>query len=208
MNGAILPLPQYAFMAWCSVKAQGQLYLYSNIYGSSNAYEGHLKFIEFVSARLSYSLLYPFVISTSILAWCILSSTDSCTFLPERTESLRALKSFLVSSAIIILFRMRGELSHTNLQFLEIFAAFMRISWKISNLSLAYPTAKYPSRLHNRCDRTPSYRYFSDVETQSFSDGEVIMLFCLQAWSWSTYKWWALCYAFWQVKIQLQMCFS
>jgi hypothetical protein len=28
MSGAILPLPQYAFMAWCSVKAQGQLYLY------------------------------------------------------------------------------------------------------------------------------------------------------------------------------------
>jgi hypothetical protein len=27
MSGAILPLPQYAFMAWCSVKAQGQLYL-------------------------------------------------------------------------------------------------------------------------------------------------------------------------------------
>jgi hypothetical protein len=27
MNGAIPPLPQYAFMAWCSVKAQGQLYL-------------------------------------------------------------------------------------------------------------------------------------------------------------------------------------
>jgi len=23
--GAILPLPQYAFMAWCSVEAQGQL---------------------------------------------------------------------------------------------------------------------------------------------------------------------------------------
>jgi hypothetical protein len=30
MSGAIPPLPQYAFMAWCSVKAQGQLYLYSN----------------------------------------------------------------------------------------------------------------------------------------------------------------------------------
>jgi hypothetical protein len=28
MNGAIPPLPQYAFMAWCLVKAQGQLYLY------------------------------------------------------------------------------------------------------------------------------------------------------------------------------------
>jgi hypothetical protein len=25
MNGAIPPLPQYSFMAWCSVKAQGQL---------------------------------------------------------------------------------------------------------------------------------------------------------------------------------------
>jgi hypothetical protein len=28
MRGAILSLPQYAFMPWCSVKAQGQLYLY------------------------------------------------------------------------------------------------------------------------------------------------------------------------------------
>jgi len=28
MSGAVGPLPQYAFMAWCSVKAQGQLYLY------------------------------------------------------------------------------------------------------------------------------------------------------------------------------------
>jgi hypothetical protein len=28
MSGAIHSLPQYAFMAWCSVKAQGQLYLY------------------------------------------------------------------------------------------------------------------------------------------------------------------------------------
>jgi hypothetical protein len=27
MGGAIPPLPQYAFMALCSVKAQGQLYL-------------------------------------------------------------------------------------------------------------------------------------------------------------------------------------
>jgi hypothetical protein len=28
MSGALPSLPQYAFMAWCSVKAQGQLYLY------------------------------------------------------------------------------------------------------------------------------------------------------------------------------------
>jgi hypothetical protein len=27
MSGAIHPLPQYAFMAWCLVKARGQLYL-------------------------------------------------------------------------------------------------------------------------------------------------------------------------------------
>jgi hypothetical protein len=28
MGGAVSPLPQYAFMAWCSGGAQGQLYLY------------------------------------------------------------------------------------------------------------------------------------------------------------------------------------
>jgi len=28
MSGALPSLPRYAFMAWCSVKAQGQLYLY------------------------------------------------------------------------------------------------------------------------------------------------------------------------------------
>jgi hypothetical protein len=28
MHGAIPPLPQNTFMAWCSVKAQRQLYLY------------------------------------------------------------------------------------------------------------------------------------------------------------------------------------
>jgi len=28
MSEAIPPLPQYAFMAWCLVEAQGQLYLY------------------------------------------------------------------------------------------------------------------------------------------------------------------------------------
>jgi len=27
MGGFMTPLPQYAFMVWCSVKAQGQLYL-------------------------------------------------------------------------------------------------------------------------------------------------------------------------------------
>jgi hypothetical protein len=32
MSRAIPPLPQYAFMAWCSVKAQEQLYLYIYLY--------------------------------------------------------------------------------------------------------------------------------------------------------------------------------
>jgi hypothetical protein len=28
MSGPMPPLPQYAFMAWCSVETQGQLYIY------------------------------------------------------------------------------------------------------------------------------------------------------------------------------------
>jgi hypothetical protein len=31
MSGVIYPLPQYAFLAWCLVKAQGQLYLYPQL---------------------------------------------------------------------------------------------------------------------------------------------------------------------------------
>jgi hypothetical protein len=31
MSGAIPPLPEYAFMAWCLFKAQGQLYIYLNV---------------------------------------------------------------------------------------------------------------------------------------------------------------------------------
>jgi len=38
MRGDIPTLPRYAFMAWCSVKAQGQIYLYltskSRLHGS------------------------------------------------------------------------------------------------------------------------------------------------------------------------------
>jgi hypothetical protein len=37
MNGAIPPLHQYAFMAWCLVKAQGQLYLYLYLLPKSSA---------------------------------------------------------------------------------------------------------------------------------------------------------------------------
>jgi hypothetical protein len=34
MHGAILPFPQYAFMAWCSIKSQGQLYLFCFAFAS------------------------------------------------------------------------------------------------------------------------------------------------------------------------------
>jgi len=38
MRGAKLPLPQYVFMAWCSVKAQGHyLYLYVYLTGTFTA---------------------------------------------------------------------------------------------------------------------------------------------------------------------------
>jgi hypothetical protein len=36
MSGAIPPLTQYAFMAWCLAKAKGQLYLY--LYHAMKAY--------------------------------------------------------------------------------------------------------------------------------------------------------------------------
>jgi hypothetical protein len=32
MSGSIPPLSQYALMVWCSVKAQGHLYLYTRVY--------------------------------------------------------------------------------------------------------------------------------------------------------------------------------
>jgi hypothetical protein len=40
MLGALPPLPQYAFLAWCSVKPQGQLYLYRSMktYGGVEMY--------------------------------------------------------------------------------------------------------------------------------------------------------------------------
>jgi hypothetical protein len=45
MRGAIHSLPQYAFVAWCSVKnkAQGQVYLYfARKYGGYKEYEPFL----------------------------------------------------------------------------------------------------------------------------------------------------------------------
>jgi hypothetical protein len=55
MGGATPPLPQYAFVAWCSVKAQGQLYLYLYLLDLDvyNTKTGHLRDLS------SQSVLYP-----------------------------------------------------------------------------------------------------------------------------------------------------
>jgi hypothetical protein len=42
MNGATHPLPQYAFIAWCLVKAQGQLYLYHCLAMNNGVFSKHL----------------------------------------------------------------------------------------------------------------------------------------------------------------------
>jgi hypothetical protein len=54
MCGATPPLPQYTFMAWCSVKAQGQLYLYLVVILSSPTTSSFKWFLLF--------LLYAFLI--------------------------------------------------------------------------------------------------------------------------------------------------
>jgi hypothetical protein len=42
MSGAMPPLSQYAFMAWCSVKAHEQLYLYLYLWGCTDDISGML----------------------------------------------------------------------------------------------------------------------------------------------------------------------
>jgi hypothetical protein len=39
MSETILPFPQYAFMAWCSVKSQGQLYFYLYVWWNVHVME-------------------------------------------------------------------------------------------------------------------------------------------------------------------------
>jgi hypothetical protein len=46
MNGAIPPLPQFAFMAWCSVKAQRKIYLLPLPFNSKSMSSGPQKFSE------------------------------------------------------------------------------------------------------------------------------------------------------------------
>jgi hypothetical protein len=46
MSGAIPPLPQYAFMAWCSVKGQGQFYLYLYLFNELNKFTQFIPFSQ------------------------------------------------------------------------------------------------------------------------------------------------------------------
>jgi hypothetical protein len=69
MSGAIHPLPQYAFMAWCSVKAQGQLYLYcsqSFIQCEVEALSVREKQLE-LALNSPYTSMYPKV--PGLAAW-------------------------------------------------------------------------------------------------------------------------------------------
>jgi hypothetical protein len=53
MRGAIHPLPQYAFMAWCLVKAQGQLYFYVNFINYENYLWGKIFKLRFILHQLT-----------------------------------------------------------------------------------------------------------------------------------------------------------
>jgi hypothetical protein len=48
MRGTIHPLPPYTFMAWCSVEALGQLYLYLTFY--------HMTKLFWESQRMNYNV--------------------------------------------------------------------------------------------------------------------------------------------------------
>jgi hypothetical protein len=68
MSGAILPLPQYAFMVWCSVKAQGQLYLLPftfyefllTTWRQSSGIMGTVFFPAMIFAIFTWRLLFSF----------------------------------------------------------------------------------------------------------------------------------------------------
>jgi hypothetical protein len=56
MRGDIPPLPQYACMAWRSVKAQGQLYLYFMKYEVGGSEENYVK-RNFMICTFHFTLL-------------------------------------------------------------------------------------------------------------------------------------------------------
>jgi hypothetical protein len=69
MRGAIPPLPQYAFMAWCSVKAQGQLFTFTCI--KHSIFCTSLEEMLSSLASLTDCNFYP-VIRLKFVSWLLL----------------------------------------------------------------------------------------------------------------------------------------
>jgi hypothetical protein len=67
MSGAIPPLPQYAFMAWCLEKAQGQLYIYL-VLSISKKYRTHCSSLKSAKTDKNRNLKPPNVYGTKIFA--------------------------------------------------------------------------------------------------------------------------------------------
>jgi hypothetical protein len=72
--------PQYAFTAWCSVKAQGQLYLYLYRYeGVSKSFqtgrlERELQMVQFSATRcICIAILWVGLVSFAAIALCVAS---------------------------------------------------------------------------------------------------------------------------------------
>jgi len=66
MHGAIPPLPQYVFMAWCSVKAHGKLYF--TVYMSVNCTFTMFWFFTKYSPQLCYIILEFFYFQSLLLS--------------------------------------------------------------------------------------------------------------------------------------------
>jgi hypothetical protein len=79
MSGAIPPLPQYSFMAWCLVKAQGQLYLHpvgvGSIHRRASTYtEQH----NTEKRRHTAMLVAGFEVPTPVLEWSYVICVVDC----------------------------------------------------------------------------------------------------------------------------------
>jgi hypothetical protein len=72
MSGAIHPLPQYAFMAWCFVKARGQFYLN---FKATDAWIPS-------SAEIKHVWSYASTPSYVFMAWCLVKHGDNFIHLP------------------------------------------------------------------------------------------------------------------------------
>jgi hypothetical protein len=92
MSGAMPPLPQYAFMAWCSVKTQGQLYLYLYYHRISFSVFQLDSFIEVSLSK--FCMNFCFINSSHIfdvIDFTILTALGE--FYTVRNSSLRTLMS-------------------------------------------------------------------------------------------------------------------